>query len=457
MLFHSWSFLLFFIIVYALFSAASGPLWKRNVILAASFVFYGWWNPLYLLLISWVIVFDYSSVFFMEKTGRKKLFLTLSIIDTILILSFFKYSGFIVNNINSILNASGIDYSLPLPGVLMPVGISFFLFLSLGNTIDYYFGKTVREKSIIQYASFVSFFPSLLAGPIERGHHLMPLLKSWPKVKRDDIAEGIYLFTQGMFKKMALADYFSLYADRIFSNPMQYASGDLIAGALAFTWQIYFDFSGYTDMARGAARMLGINLMENFNMPYMAASTGDFWGRWHISLSSWFRDYLYIPLGGNRKGKIKEARNTFATMLLSGLWHGASWNYVLWGFIHALIHTAGRQIGKIKFTGRIPLSLKRIGVFVLIVFTWIFFRSENAGDAFTFIERIFTTDLAMPQMPFYMAGLITACYLFQWLKEYRRVEFLNKPVFKGAGIFLMLIYILIFVTYSSSEFIYFQF
>jgi len=457
MLFHSWSFLLFFITVYALFSVARKPLWKRNIILAASFIFYGWWNPLYLLIISWVIIFDYTTVFLMEKTGRKKLFLSLSIADAILILSLFKYSGFIVTNVNSLISSAGADYSLPLPGVIFPVGISFFLFLSLGNTIDFYFGKTEREKSLIQYASFVSFFPSLLAGPIERGHHLMPFLKSWPEVKKDDIAEGVYLFTQGMFKKLALADYFSLYADKIFGNPMQFASGDLIAGALAFTWQIYFDFSGYTDMARGVARMLGINLMENFRLPYMASSTGDFWGRWHISLSSWFRDYLYIPLGGNRKGDLKETRNTFATMLLSGLWHGASWNYVLWGFMHAVIHSAGKQIGKIKLTDKVPVFIRRITVFVLIVFTWIFFRSENADDAFTFIERIFSTGFTMPQMPLYMTGLIMACYIFQWLKEYKKIEFSESPAFRGAAVLLMLVYIIIFVTYSSNEFIYFQF
>jgi len=457
MLFHSWSFILFFIAVYAVFSASGNPLWKRNIILAASYIFYGWWNPLYPLLITWVIVFDFTSVFLMERTGKKKLFLSLSLTDTILALCFFKYSGFIVTNLNSILTAAGIEYSIPHPGILLPVGISFFLFLSLGNTIDCYYGRTERETSIIQYASFVSFFPSLLAGPIERGHHLMPLLKSWPEITKNDIAEGIYLFTLGMFKKMALADYFALYANKIFGNPAQFNSGDLVAGALAFTWQIYFDFSGYTDMARGVARMLGINLVENFNLPYMARNTGDFWGRWHISLSSWFRDYLYIPLGGNRKGEIMETRNTFATMLLSGLWHGASWNYVLWGFVHAVIHTAGKKIGRISLAGKVPLPVKRILVFILIIFTWIFFRSENAGDAFMFIGRIFTTDFNTPQMPLYMAGLITACYIFQWLKEYGKTGFSDKPVFRGISILFMLTYIMVFITYSSTEFIYFQF
>lgn len=457
MLFHSWSFLLFFAAVYAVFSIVKSPLWKRNVILVSSFIFYGWWNPLYLLIISWVIIFDYTAVLFMEKTGRKRLFLTLNILDVILILSFFKYSGFIVSNINALLSSAGAEHSIPLPGVLFPVGISFFLFLSLGNTIDYFYGRTERETNLVQYASFVSFFPSLLAGPIERGRRLMPLLKFWPKVSQNDIAEGTYLFIQGMFKKMALADYFALYADRIFGNPAQFTSGDLIAGALAFTWQIYFDFSGYTDMARGVARLLGITLMENFNLPYMASSTGDFWGRWHISLSSWFRDYLYIPLGGNRKGGARETRNTFATMLVSGLWHGASWNYVLWGFMHAVIHTAGKLLGKIKMTGKIPVPVKRIIIFILIVFTWIFFRSENAGDAFTFIGRIFSTGLSMPQMPIYMAFLIAACYISQWMKEYGKTVFLDRPFFRGGAIVLMIVYLMFFVTYSSTEFIYFQF
>jgi D-alanyl-lipoteichoic acid acyltransferase DltB (MBOAT superfamily) len=285
----------------------------------------------------------------------------------------------------------------------------------------------------------------------------MPLLKSWPTVKKDDIAEGIYLFTLGLFKKTALADYFALYADKIFANPAGYTSGDLIAGALAFTWQIYFDFSGYTDMARGAARMMGINLMENFNLPYMAKSTGDFWGRWHISLSSWFRDYFYIPLGGSRNGEIKEGRNTLATMLLSGLWHGASWNFVLWGFIHAVIHIAGKQIGRFRFALKTPVPLRRVAVFILIVFTWIFFRSENAGDAFTFIERIFTTDFSLPQIPFFMAGLIAFCYFYHWLKEYNKAGFSGNAVFRAVSIFFMLLYILFFVNYSSSEFIYFQF
>jgi D-alanyl-lipoteichoic acid acyltransferase DltB (MBOAT superfamily) len=457
MFFHSWTFLFFFITVYALFLFAKDRVWKRNIILAASFLFYGWWNPLYLLIISWVIIFDFSAVYFMEKTGRRKLFLALSITDALFILGIFKYSAFIVNNVNTLLGAAGAGITIPHPGILFPVGISFFLFVSLGNTIDCYYGKTEREKSLVQYASFVSFFPSLLAGPIERGSRLLPILKSLPVVNRDDLADGIYLFVRGLFKKIALADYFALYADRVFANPAQFTSGDLVAGALAFTWQIYFDFSGYTDMARGVARSLGVNIMENFNLPYMAASTGDFWRRWHISLSSWFRDYVYIPLGGSRKGEAIEARNAFAAMLLSGFWHGASWNFILWGFIHAALHVSGKVIGKIRVMAKIPLAFKRVLVFILIVFTWIFFKSENAGDAFIFIERIFTTGFTLPGMPVYMALLVITSYAVQWLSESGKMEFIAKPAVRAVSVFAMLGYILVFVTCSSSEFIYFQF
>ncbi len=457
MTFNSWSFLLFFIAFYALFAAAKSALWKRNIVLAASFIFYGLWSPLYLIIISWVILFDYTSIALMERTGRRKLFLALSISDAVLILGVFKYSRFIVSNINSLLSAAGAGISLPAPGILFPVGISFFLFMSLGNTIDIFYGRAEREKSILNYAAFVSFFPYLLSGPIERGNRMLPLVRSWPRVTAEDIADGVYLFVRGMFKKMALADYFALYADKIFGNPAAYPSGDLIAGALAFTWQIYFDFSGYTDMARGVARSLGIKLLDNFNLPYIAHSTSDFWARWHISLSSWFRDYLYIPLGGSRNGAARGAINTFCTMLVSGLWHGASWNFLLWGFIHGALHATGKLVGGFKAVTLIPVFIKRIFVFILIVFTWIFFRSENASDAFTFIERIFTTGFPAPPIPSLMIVLMAASYAAQWINGFRRPDFADGPFARGAAVFLMLAYMLLFVTYSSGEFIYFQF
>jgi len=425
--------------------------------MASSFLFYGWWNPLYLFLISWVICSDFMAVQLMDRTGKRKLFLSLSIINNLAVLGFFKYGNFFVNNINSLISELGMTYSLPETDILLPVGISFYIFQSMSYTIDYYYERIEKENNLIQYAAFVSFFPQLVAGPIERASHLLPQMKHWAGAKVDDISYGIFLFTLGMFKKIALADYFALYANKIFGNPMNYSSGDLIAGVMAFTWQIYFDFSGYTDMARGIAKMMGIDLMENFRLPYLAANMKDFWNRWHISLSSWFRDYVYIPLGGRREGWIKENRNILATMLLSGLWHGAAWNFVLWGFAHALLQIGGKLIGRFTNFSIVPVPFKRIFVFLLVIFTWIFFRAENASDSFIIIERIFTTDITLPSMPVTMAIMIIFCYVYEWLLEYRHVSLFQKPLSRTVAMAAMIIYMLFFVTYSTNEFIYFQF
>jgi len=457
MLFHSWTFILFFVLVYFLFSLKDSSVWKRNIILIASFIFYGYFNPLYLLVLLWVIVFDYYIVAAMNRSKNKKIFLLLSIINVILIFSVFKYSRLIISAINELFNALGYGYSLTEPDMILPVGISFFLLVSLGNTIDLYYDRVEKAKSIFHYASFISFFPSLLSGPIERGYRLIPQIEKWQKIKMGDFFDGSYLFLLGVFKKVALADYFKLYADSIFGNPSNFTSIDLICGAIAFTWQIYFDFSGYTDMARGIAKTLSIDLTDNFNLPYIASSTGDFWRRWHISLSSWFRDYLYIPLGGNRKGESKEIRNIFISMIVSGLWHGASLNFIFWGFIHGVVHSMSKIFKRIKYMSKIPLWIKRIFVFMIIVFTWIFFRSNNIADGFIFVERIFTTNFTLPQIPLYMIFLILVSYIFQWLKEYKKIGFIENGYFKVLASCFMIVYLLLLVSNGQGEFIYFQF
>jgi D-alanyl-lipoteichoic acid acyltransferase DltB (MBOAT superfamily) len=457
MLFQTWTFLLFFTVLYLLFRSIKNSTGRQYLILAASFIFYGWFNPLYPLLLLWIIAADYIFLMLMEKTGRKKLFLLLSIINSLMLLSSFKYAGFIISNINELFALTGNTYRFPQPDILLPVGISFFIFISMGYVIDCYFGKVEREKNFGRHALFVSFFPQLSAGPIARASGLIPQLRDWNRGTGSDLAEGAYIFIRGLFKKIALADFFALYADKIFGNPAQFGSADLILGALAFTWQIYFDFSGYTDMARGIARCFGIELMENFRLPYMAASTGDFWGRWHISLSSWFRDYLYIPLGGNRKGKLTESRNTVITMLLSGLWHGASWNFVLWGFIHGMLHATGKVIGRFRIIQVTPVFIRRIAVFILIVFTWIFFRAESGADAFSYIAGIFSSGYSAPSMPVLMLFVMVICYLYGWLKEYRSLNFMEKPAVKSIASIIMLAWILIFASSDASDFIYFQF
>lgn len=457
MLFQTWTFLLFFAVLYILFRGIKESRGRQYLLLAASFIFYGWWNPLYPLLLLWIIAADYSFIMFMERTGRRKLFLTLSIADSLILLSSFKYAGFITANINEILAMSGTSYRAPQPDILLPVGISFFIFISMGYVLDFYNGRVERERSFGRHALFVSFFPQLSAGPIARASSLIPQLKDWNRGHGSDLAEGGYIFIRGLFRKIALADFFALYADKIFGNPSQFGSADLILGALAFTWQIYFDFSGYTDMARGIARCFGIELMENFRLPYMAASTGEFWGRWHISLSSWFRDYLYIPLGGNRRGKLIESRNTMITMLLSGLWHGAAWNFVLWGFIHGALHASGKVIGKFWPVKAAPLFIKRIAVFTVIVFTWIFFRAESGADAFSYISGIFTSGYSTPAAPVFMLVLMLICYIYGWLKEYGYMKFMERPETRSLAVILMLGWIFFFAQADASDFIYFQF
>lgn len=457
MLFQTWTFLFFFAALYILFRGIRSGTGRQYLILIASFVFYGWWNPLYPLLLLWIIAADYIFIMLMESTGRRKLFLSLSIADSLLLLCSFKYAGFITSNINELLGISGISYRVPQPDIILPVGVSFFIFISMGYVLDFYFGRVPRERNFGRHALFVSFFPQLSAGPIARASGLIPQLKEWNSGGNSDLAEGGYIFIRGLFKKIALADFFALYADKIFGNPAQFASPDLLLGALAFTWQIYFDFSGYTDMARGIARCFGIELMENFRLPYMAASTGDFWGRWHISLSSWFRDYLYIPLGGNRRGKLIESRNTMITMLLSGLWHGAAWNFVLWGFIHGALHATGKVIGRFRLIKGTPLFIRRIAVFILIVFTWIFFRAESGADAFSYIAGIFTSGYATPAMPLFMLLLMILCYIYGWLKEYGFMEFMEKPGARCFAVILMLAWIFFFAPADASDFIYFQF
>jgi alginate O-acetyltransferase complex protein AlgI len=302
MLFQSWPFALFFLIVYPVYLALKRTRFGIFWLLAASYFFYGWINPLFLILILYVTTIDFLSAALMEKSHHRKLWLIVSVVNNVGLLGFFKYAGFITDNLNILLVSLNIPYEIAPPGFLVPVGMSFYIFQSMSYTIDFYRGDIPRERSFIRYAAFVSFFPRLLMGPIERAKNFLPQLHQLPAVSRQDIADGLSLFVVGMFKKVALADYLRLYVDKIYNSPEQFQSPALILATFLFAWQIYFDFSGYTDMARGIARTMGFRLMLNFNNPYLATGLGDFWHRWHISLSSWFRDYVYIPLGGNRRG-----------------------------------------------------------------------------------------------------------------------------------------------------------
>jgi D-alanyl-lipoteichoic acid acyltransferase DltB (MBOAT superfamily) len=394
----------------------------------------------------------------MSASKFRKLWLAVSIVNGLALLGIFKYGVFITDNLNALLSSLGVPYLVPAPGILLPVGLSFYIFQSMSYTIDCYRGSVEREKSFLRYAAFVAFFPRLLAGPIERAMNLLPQLRKTPAVSKQDIADGLSIFVVGLFKKIALADYLALYVNKVYAAPDQFQSPALILATFLFAWQIYFDFSGYTDMARGIARLMGLRLMLNFNNPYLASSLGDFWGRWHISLSSWFKDYVYIPLGGNRKGAFNTYRNMFITMVLSGLWHGAAWTFVVWGAVHALGRFLTRELERTSFyKDRVPKLFKQLFVFAFVTFAWIFFRAETIADAWTIIGRIFTSGFANPDCPLLALGLIFAVWLYQFAYESRLRSILELRLVRLTMIILMILYLVLFAPSTGQAFIYMQF
>jgi alginate O-acetyltransferase complex protein AlgI len=458
MLFHTWPFALFFIIIYPAYLALKNTRLRVPWLLAASYFFYACFNPLYLILISYSTLLDYTVVMKMDKSARRKMWLFISIVNNLGLLGFFKYGGFVTDNLNYLLSSLGIPYVLPAPGIILPVGISFYVFQSMSYTIDYYRGNIEREMSFIRYATFVSLFPRLVAGPIERAKNLLPQLHKPPRVSIQDVTDGLSLFIVGFFKKVALADYMALYVDRVYGAPGQFQAPALVLATFLFSWQIYFDFSGYTDMARGVARMMGFRLMLNFNNPYLATGLGDFWSRWHISLSSWFKDYVYIPLGGNRKGKFNTYKNMFLTMVISGLWHGAAWTFVIWGAVHALGRFCTRELERTSFyKERVPKVAKQLLVFVFVSFAWIFFRAATISDAWVIVTRIFSSGLANPYCPLLALGLTFAVWLYQFAYESKLRWVLELRYVRIGIVLLVIIYLTVFTPASEKGFIYLQF
>ena len=458
MLFHTWPFALFFLIVYPTYLALKNTKLRVPWLFAASYFFYACFYPLYLILIAYSTLLDYTVVTKMAKSTRRKMWLSISIINNLGLLGFFKYGAFVTDNLNNLLSSLGIPYFLPAPGMILPVGISFYIFQSMSYTVDYYRGNIERETSFVRYATFVSLFPQLVAGPIERAKNLLPQLRKPPKVSMQDVTDGLSLFVVGFFKKVALADYMALYVDKVYDAPEQFQAPALVLATFLFSWQIYFDFSGYTDMARGVARMMGIHLMLNFNNPYLATGLGDFWSRWHISLSSWFKDCVYVPMGGNRKGNFNTYRNMFLTMVISGLWHGAAWTFIIWGALHGIGRLCTRELERTSFyQERIPKVVKQLLVFVFVTFTWVFFRAESISDAWTIMARMFTSGLANPYCPLLALALVFAVWLYQFAYESRGKWVLElRPVRIGIVV-LLIFYLAVFAPASEKAFIYFQF
>lgn len=458
MLFNTWIFVLFFMVIYPVYVALRGTPFMVAWLLLASYVFYAWLNPLYLPLIGYATAVTYITAWLMEKAGRRKLWLILSLVNSLGLLGFFKYAGFVTDNLNALLGQLGASYRLPAPGILLPIGISFFTFRTVSYTMDYYGGRIPRERGLIRFAAYVAFFPQLLMGPIERSTNLLPQLSGRPSITRQDIADGLSLFIVGLFKKAALADYLALYVDKVFDAPAQFKAPALMLASFAYAWQIYFDFSGYTDMARGIGQMMGFRLMLNFNNPYLATDLGDFWRRWHISLSTWFRDYVYIPLGGNRAGKFNTYRNMVLTMVISGLWHGAAWTFVIWGALHAAGRVVTRELERAAFyKEKVPKLAKQMGVFSFVTFAWIFFRAPTFHNASLIVTRIFTTGWADPAFPVLALVLALAVWLYEHLYESHYKWMLALAPARVGIVVMMALYLTIFAGTGAQPFIYFQF
>jgi alginate O-acetyltransferase complex protein AlgI len=354
MLFNSFVFVLFLAIVLPVYYALSHR-WQNRFLLVASYVFYGYWDWRFLGLLAISTVLDFALALLIAGTDsprRKKRRVALSVVVNLGILGFFKYFDFFVDSAAVLLESAGLQANLPMLRVVLPVGISFYTFQSMAYTIDVYRGIQPPTRNLLDFALYVAYFPQLVAGPIERASRLLPQIQSPRRVGQAQWERGAQLILWGYVKKVAIADGLAPYADAVFRDPSSFSGLSLWLGVYCFAVQIYCDFSGYTDIARGVSQLLGIELMENFRQPYLSRNITEFWRRWHISLSTWLRDYLYVPLGGNRRGPAMQYRNLMITMLLGGLWHGAAWTFVVWGGLHGLFlathkyMTRGRKIGQ---------------------------------------------------------------------------------------------------------------
>ena len=447
------------------------------MLLAASYYFYSCWDVRFLFLLIFSTALDYFTGLKMEDCNthqKKRFWFWLSVIINLGLLGIFKYYNFFVESFASGLSQIGFHVNVWTLSVILPVGISFYTFHGLSYVIDIYKGRIKAERNFVDYSLFVSYFPLLVAGPIERATHLLPQIKVQRKFEAEKAIRGIELMIWGFFKKLVIADSMSIIVNKVYADPAAYGSKGLIIAAVAFSFQIYCDFSGYSDIAIGCSKILGIDLLQNFNFPYLSRNIAEFWRRWHISLSSWFRDYLYIPLGGSKLSMILNIRNVFIIFVVSGIWHGANWTFIIWGAIHALLFIPSFIMGSNrkykqdlvhhgKYLPSIPDLFMIIVTFFFVTIAWIFFRSESLAQAFTFITRIFTNAKGL-NLAFENTELMSYAFAFAaffggsifWL--YRKTNLLQPSKFSQFTVsLLLLVLITLFGQFSKQSFIYFQF
>lgn len=470
MLFNSIAFFVFFPIVCLIyFIIPSDNTRIRNLfLLISSYYFYMNWEPAYALLLFASTIITYTAAigiyYFKEKT-TKRICLACSLILNLSILFLFKYYNFFTNNTETLLQAWGIGMEIPKFTLLLPVGISFYTFQALGYSIDVYRKDTEVERDFLTYALFVSFFPQLVAGPIERSKNLLPQFREKHKINYERIMSGLRLMVWGFFMKLVLADRCATYVDVIFNHVGVHNGGSYLIASILFPFQIYGDFAGYSLIAIGVAKVLGFRLMENFHRPYFACSIGEFWHRWHISLSTWFKDYVYIPLGGNRVSRSRCYFNLLITFVVSGIWHGANWTFFCWGGIHGFFLCIEKALGinKKKFSGSTKFIHWAI-TFFLVCFAWIFFRANNLEDAMEIIRSIIF-NMAFPnEMQYGIFLAITIAMIILLFKEFAEefkwkwaIANIHTKVFGHLYFILMIAYIILFGIFRGDQFIYFQF
>lgn len=478
MLFNSPEYLLFFPLALLSYWLLSSSIKGQNLLLVAlSYFFYGWWDYRFLSLIIISSLADYligQGIGRTHAVGKKKQLLAASLVINLGMLFFFKYFNFFIHSLDQGMQSLGVQLDLPTLSIILPIGISFYTFQTLSYTIDVYRGKMEPTKDIVAFFAYVSFFPQLVAGPIERATNLLPQFQKSRKINPSIISDASRQILWGFFKKIVIADNCAVIVNMVFEDPTAHNGPTLLFGAVLFAFQIYGDFSGYSDIAIGTAKLFGFSLMTNFSTPYFARDIAEFWRRWHISLTTWFRDYLYIPLGGSRTGLTQKIRNIFVIFLVSGLWHGANWTFVIWGLLNALFflplfvrNKNRRHLDHIASDRLLPdfrtLSQMLI-TFLLVTLTWIFFRAESVSDAWQYLSAMASSNwLVLPQragFTFLCLALIGILIVIEYInREYPHQLAIERfPAYIRHSLYsLILLLIFFFGNYNATTFIYFQF